>query len=142
MHACIVTCGGLCPGLNTVIREIVSSLSYMYGVKRILGIDVSFCDCNLLLTKTNTVFICFIFTCLRLFQGGYRGFYAKNTVSLDSKVVNDIHKRGGTILGTSRGGHDTTKIVDSIQDRGINQVLITITSLHRVLFQEYIQTRS
>jgi 6-phosphofructokinase 1 len=67
----------------------------MYGVKRILGID-----------------------------GGYRGFYAKNTVSLDSKVVNDIHKRGGTILGTSRGGHDTTKIVDSIQDRGINQVYI------------------
>ncbi|KAF3500254.1 hypothetical protein F2Q69_00043872 [Brassica cretica] len=39
VHACIVTCGGLCPGLNTVIREIVSSLSYMYGVKRILGID-------------------------------------------------------------------------------------------------------
>ncbi|KAJ4870100.1 ATP-dependent 6-phosphofructokinase 3 [Raphanus sativus] len=95
VHACIVTCGGLCPGLNTVIREIVSSLSYMYGVKRILGID-----------------------------GGYRGFYAKNTVPLDSKVVNDIHKRGGTILGTSRGGHDTTKIVDSIQDRGINQVYI------------------
>ncbi|KAK4374400.1 hypothetical protein RND71_005077 [Anisodus tanguticus] len=37
------------------------------------------------------------------------------------KVVNGIHKRGGTILGTSRGGHDTKKIVDSIQDRGINQ---------------------
>ena len=55
-------------------------------------------------------------------QGGYRGFYAKNTVQLDPKVVNDIHKRGGTILGTSRGGHDTSKIVDSIQDRGINQV--------------------
>lgn len=35
--------------------------------------------------------------------------------------MNDIHKRGGTILGTSRGGHETTKIVDSIQDRGINQ---------------------
>ncbi|KAF8051779.1 hypothetical protein N665_1668s0007 [Sinapis alba] len=92
VHACIVTCGGLCPGLNTVIREIVSSLSCMYGVNRILGID-----------------------------GGYRGFYAKNTIPLDSKAVNDIHKRGGTILGTSRGGHDTTKIVDSIQDRGINQ---------------------
>lgn len=37
-------------------------------------------------------------------------------------MVNDIHKRGGTIIGTSRGGHDTSKIVDSIQDRGINQV--------------------
>ncbi|KAK3210584.1 hypothetical protein Dsin_015290 [Dipteronia sinensis] len=95
VHACIVTCGGLCPGLNTVIREIVCGLYHMYGVKRVLGID-----------------------------GGYRGFYAKNTVPLTPKVVNDIHKRGGTIIGTSRGGHDTSKIVDSIQDRGINQVFI------------------
>lgn len=55
-------------------------------------------------------------------QGGYRGFYARNTIPLTPKVVNDIHKRGGTILGSSRGGHDTSKIVDSIQDRGINQV--------------------
>ena len=38
--------------------------------------------------------------------------------------MNDLQKRGGTILGTSRGGHDTSKIVDSIQDRGINQVYI------------------
>lgn len=38
--------------------------------------------------------------------------------------MNDIHKRGGTILGTSYGGHDTSKIVDSIEDRGINQVYI------------------
>ncbi|KAE9603791.1 hypothetical protein Lal_00002337 [Lupinus albus] len=95
VRACIVTCGGLCPGLNTVIREIVCGLSYMYGVNKVLGID-----------------------------GGYRGFYSKNTVTLTPKVVNDIHKRGGTILGTSRGGHDTGKIVDSIQDRGINQVYI------------------
>jgi 6-phosphofructokinase 1 len=43
---------------------------------------------------------------------------------LTPKSVNDIHKRGGTILGSSRGGHDTTKIVDSIQDRGINQVYV------------------
>ncbi|KAH7282804.1 hypothetical protein KP509_35G048000 [Ceratopteris richardii] len=57
-------------------------------------------------------------------QGGYRGFYSRNTVPLNLKVVNDIHKRGGTILGTSRGGHDTTKIVNSIEDRGINQVYI------------------
>uniref|UniRef100_A0A453QPR8 Phosphofructokinase domain-containing protein n=1 Tax=Aegilops tauschii subsp. strangulata TaxID=200361 RepID=A0A453QPR8_AEGTS len=93
VHACIVTCGGLCPGLNTVIREIVCGLSDMYGVTKILGI-----------------------------QGGYRGFYARNTIDLTPKSVNDIHKRGGTILGSSRGGHDTMKIVDSIQYRGINQV--------------------
>lgn len=95
VHACIVTCGGLCPGLNTVIREIVCGLHHMYGVSKVLGI-----------------------------VGGYRGFYSRNTVNLTPKVVNDIHKRGGTILGTSRGGHDTSKIVDSIQDRGINQVYI------------------
>ncbi|PKU82142.1 6-phosphofructokinase 3 [Dendrobium catenatum] len=95
VHACIVTCGGLCPGLNTVIREIVCGLSHMYGVTKILGIE-----------------------------GGYKGFYARNTVPLTPKSVNDVHKRGGTILGTSRGGHNTSKIVDSIQDRGINQVYI------------------
>lgn len=95
VHACIVTCGGLCPGLNTVIREIVCSLHDMYGVKRVVGIE-----------------------------GGYRGFYSRNTIPLTPKGVNDIHKRGGTVLGTSRGGHDTKKIVDSIQDRGINQVYI------------------
>jgi hypothetical protein len=43
VRACIVTCGGLCPGLNTVIREIVYSLYHMYGVTRVLGIDVSNC---------------------------------------------------------------------------------------------------
>ncbi|GMP94965.1 hypothetical protein CsSME_00044201 [Camellia sinensis var. sinensis] len=67
----------------------------MYGATKVLGID-----------------------------GGYRGFYSRNSITLTPKVVNDIHKRGGTIIGTSRGGHDTSKIVDSIQDRGINQVYI------------------
>lgn len=41
VRACIVTCGGLCPGINTVIREIVCGLNYMYGVDDILGIEVS-----------------------------------------------------------------------------------------------------
>lgn len=59
-------------------------------------------------------------------QGGYRGFYARNTMPLTPKIVNDIHKRGGTVLGTSRGGHDAMKIVDNIQDRGINQVNIHV----------------
>ncbi|CAL9195508.1 unnamed protein product [Musa hybrid cultivar] len=96
VHACIVTCGGLCPGLNTAIGEIVCGLYGMYGVRKVLGIEVS----------------------------GYRGFYSSNTTNLTQKSVNDIHKRGGTILCTSRGGHDTLKIVDSIEDRGINQVYI------------------
>ncbi|KAM6585210.1 hypothetical protein CsatB_012212 [Cannabis sativa] len=82
VNACIVTCGGLCPGLNTVIREIVCCLHHMYGVNTVHGIE-----------------------------GGYKGFYARNTIPLTPKIVNDIHKRGGTILGTSRGGHHTSKIV-------------------------------
>nr|GMD52088.1 ATP-dependent 6-phosphofructokinase 4, chloroplastic-like [Ipomoea batatas]GMD55580.1 ATP-dependent 6-phosphofructokinase 4, chloroplastic-like [Ipomoea batatas] len=45
-------------------------------------------------------------------------------MKLTPKIVNDIHKRGGTFLQTSRGGHDTKKIVDNIEDRGINQVYI------------------
>ncbi|KAJ4768527.1 ATP-dependent 6-phosphofructokinase [Rhynchospora pubera] len=92
---CIVTCGGLCPGLNTVIRELVCGLNHMYNVTHVLGIEA-----------------------------GYKGFYSKNTVELTPKSVNDIHKRGGTVIGTSRGGHDTVKIVDNIEDRGINQVFI------------------
>ncbi|KAK3041191.1 hypothetical protein RJ639_028451 [Escallonia herrerae] len=95
VKACIVTCGSLCPGINTVIREIVCGLYNMYGVKRVLGI-----------------------------HGGYKGFHSRNTISLTPKAVNDIHKRGGTVLETSRGGHNATRIVDSIQDRGINQVYI------------------
>ncbi|CAL4902581.1 unnamed protein product [Urochloa decumbens] len=95
VRAAIVTCGGLCPGLNTVIRELVCGLHDMYGVTSVLGIE-----------------------------GGYKGFYASNTVDLTPRSVNGIHKRGGTVLGTSRGGQDTAKIADSIQDRGINQVYI------------------
>ncbi|TKW16660.1 hypothetical protein SEVIR_5G313700v4 [Setaria viridis] len=95
VKACIVTCGGLCPGLNTVIRELVCGLSHMYNVNDVFGI-----------------------------QNGYKGFYSSNYLSMIPKSVNDIHKRGGTVLGTSRGGHDTKKIVDNIQDRGINQVYI------------------
>ncbi|XP_050886079.1 ATP-dependent 6-phosphofructokinase 6 isoform X3 [Lathyrus oleraceus] len=95
VRACIVTCGGLCPGINTVIREIVCGLNNMYGVQDVLGIEE-----------------------------GYKGFYSKNTMKLTPKVVNDIHKLGGTFLRTSRGGHDTNKIVDNIEDRGINQVYI------------------
>ncbi|CAO2205299.1 unnamed protein product [Urochloa humidicola] len=95
VNAAIVTCGGLCPGLNTVVRELVCGLYDMYGVTSVVGIE-----------------------------GGYKGFYSKNTIPLTPKSVNDIHKRGGTVLGTSRGGHDTAKIVDCLQDRGINQVYI------------------
>ncbi|OIT37439.1 PREDICTED: ATP-dependent 6-phosphofructokinase 2 [Nicotiana attenuata] len=95
VKAAIVTCGGLCPGLNTVIRELVVGLWEMYGVREIFGI-----------------------------KAGYRGFYSYDPVLLNRKMVDDWHKRGGTVLETSRGGFDLNKIVNAIQDHGFNQVYI------------------
>lgn len=95
VHAGIVTCGGLCPGLNDVIRAIVRSLWYLYGVRRITGI-----------------------------RYGYKGLlsdYGFDVVNLDPDVVDDIHKIGGTLLGTSRGGGErTSDIVDTIEQLNLN----------------------
>jgi 6-phosphofructokinase 1 len=98
VKAAIVTCGGLCPGLNTVIREVVMSLWYNYEVKEIYGI-----------------------------KWGYKGFYTDvdtNWLKLKPKDVSDIHKQGGTFLGSSRGGFDGEKIINSLLERGISQVYI------------------
>ncbi|KAJ7202232.1 hypothetical protein O6H91_04G058400 [Diphasiastrum complanatum] len=95
VKAAIVTCGGLCPGLNTVIRELVNGLWHQYGVRQISGV-----------------------------LAGYRGFYSSDTVYLDPKVVDSWHKVGGTMLDTSRGGMDLKKIVNSIEDRGYNVLFI------------------
>ncbi|OUZ99255.1 Phosphofructokinase domain [Macleaya cordata] len=92
VRAAIVTCGGLCPGLNTVIRELVIGLRELYGVREIFGVTA-----------------------------GYRGFYSMEPKPLDPKLVHDWHKRGGTVLETTRGGFDLKKIVDAIEDRGFNQ---------------------
>ncbi|CAL9162506.1 unnamed protein product [Musa hybrid cultivar] len=93
VRAAIVTCGGLCPGLNTVIRELVVGLWEIYGVRRIFGVP-----------------------------SGYRGFYSAEPVPLDPKMVDGWHKRGGTVLTTSRGGFNLEKIVDGIEKHGFNQV--------------------
>ncbi|KAL6200841.1 hypothetical protein ACLB2K_024556 [Fragaria x ananassa] len=95
IKAAIVTCGGLCPGMNTVVRELVLALWDLYGVRQIFGI-----------------------------KAGYRGFYSTNPIQLDPKLVHNWHKNGGTVLETSRGGFDLHKIVDAIQNRGYNQVYI------------------
>jgi 6-phosphofructokinase 1 len=97
VRAAIVTCGGLCPGLNVVIREIVMSLYYNYEAKEIWGV-----------------------------KWGYKGFYSgdDNWMRLDPKVVKNIHKQGGTILGSSRGGFDGEKILAALSERGINQVYV------------------
>ncbi|MBN1500840.1 MAG: ATP-dependent 6-phosphofructokinase [Spirochaetes bacterium] len=97
--AAIVTCGGLCPGLNDVIRGLVMVLWYMYGVKEILGI-----------------------------RYGYQGLTFSSEdkpVKLSPEVVEDINTQGGTILGSSRGDQSPVEIADFLVKNGIN-ILFTI----------------
>jgi len=84
----IVTCGGLCPGLNNVIRSLVNELHYRYGISRVIG-----------------------------FQYGYEGLvpkYNHSVIELTSSMVNNIHLSGGTLLGSSRGDQDVEKMVDTL----------------------------
>ena len=100
VHAGIVSCGGLCPGINDVIRSLVRCLWHRYGVRRISGI-----------------------------QYGYRGFLPESQFgikTLDPRLVDDIHKLGGTILGSARGGgKEVSKIVDTLERLNLN-MLFTI----------------
>ncbi len=99
VHAAIVTCGGLCPGLNDVIRAITRTLWYFYGVERISGI-----------------------------RYGYRGFRPEFNLTpmlLNPDVVDDIHNLGGSLLGSSRGYGEVEPIVDALERMNIN-VLFTI----------------
>ncbi len=92
--AAIVTCGGLCPGLNDVIRSLFLELHMNYGVKNILGIRHGYLGLNE--------------------QAG------EPPVALSMETVEDIHREGGTILGTSRGPQDTTAMVDFLEKLGID----------------------
>ncbi|HSL86222.1 MAG TPA: ATP-dependent 6-phosphofructokinase, partial [Bacteroidales bacterium] len=90
----IVTCGGLCPGLNNVIRSLVNQLYYRYGISRILGIKY-----------------------------GYEGLipdYNHPVVDLTPSMVSNIHLSGGTFLGTSRGQQDVGRMVDTLEILSIN----------------------
>jgi 6-phosphofructokinase 1 len=90
----IVTCGGLCPGLNNVIRSLVNELYYRYGISRVLG-----------------------------FQYGYEGLissYNHPVIELTAPMVNFIHLTGGTFLGSSRGNQDVEKMVDTLEIMNIN----------------------
>lgn len=97
-RAGIVTCGGLCPGFNDVIRALVLELSFRYGVKRIFG-----------------------------FRNGYQGFIARHghpVMELTPDLVSHIHEDGGTLLGTSRGQQDSVEIVDCLEQLGISQLFV------------------
>jgi 6-phosphofructokinase 1 len=92
--AAIVTCGGLCPGLNNVIRSLVMELFHRYSIKNIIGIKY-----------------------------GYEGFipsYNHSYIELNPENVSNIHSLGGTILGSSRGMQDVSIIVDELEKMNIN----------------------
>jgi 6-phosphofructokinase 1 len=79
----IVTCGGLCPGLNDVIRAIVLGLFYHYDVKTVFG-----------------------------FRYGYEGLthcHGHTPLELTPEIVKDIHKMGGSVLASSRGPQDVSE---------------------------------
>lgn len=93
-RAAIVTCGGLCPGLNAVIKGVVQVLHFDYGVRNIFGIPY-----------------------------GYRGLdpnYGHSPVLLTPELVDTAHEDGGTILGSSRGDQDVGTMVDTLQRLSIN----------------------
>lgn len=95
----IVTCGGLCPGLNDVIRALTFCSLETYGVKRVLG-----------------------------FKYGYEGLVAKYyhyPIELTSDNTDEIHEKGGTILKSSRGAQNTGEIIDTLVHYGVN-ILFTI----------------
>lgn len=92
--AAIVTCGGLCPGLNDIIKGIVSNLFYRYGVTRVFG-----------------------------FRYGYEGLiqrYGHVPMVLKPESVSSIHNFGGTILGSSRGPQSIEEMVDLLEEMKID----------------------
>ena len=95
VHAAICTCGGICPGLNNVIRAIVRCLWFRYGVRRITGIKY-----------------------------GYQGLLPTSMeapIILNPDVVDEIQEKGGTILGSARGGgKQTGDIVDTLERMNVN----------------------
>jgi 6-phosphofructokinase 1 len=96
VRAGIVTCGGLCPGLNNVVRSLFLELHYGYRVAEVVG-----------------------------FRMGYHGLDPERGLEplvLSPDAVDDIHKQGGTVLGTSRGPVDIDRAVDHLIARGIDML--------------------
>jgi len=92
--AAFVTCGGLSPGLNNVIRSGFLELTHNYGVRRILGI-----------------------------RNGYAGLNPDSgfdPITLTHRFVHDIHHLGGTVLGSSRGAQDPSITVDFLEEQEID----------------------
>jgi 6-phosphofructokinase 1 len=92
--AAIVTCGGLCPGINDVIRAIIMELFYRYGVKNAVGIKYGF--------------------------QGLIPKYGHQVMELTPDIVKDIHTSGGSILSSSRGMQEPVEMVNTLKRMNID----------------------
>ena len=124
VKAAVVTCGGLCPGLNNVIRQIVLDLRHLYGVTTVFG--VRYGDVALVVSRCPRRCCAGITHCTCCHRNGYEGFHADTEppLMLTPEVVGPIHHQGGSILGAGRGGFDIDVILNFMQDRGINQLYV------------------
>jgi len=92
--AAFVTCGGLSPGLNNVIRSGFLELTHNYGVHRVLGI-----------------------------RNGYAGLNPDSGLEptfMTERFVRNIHHLGGTVLGSSRGAQEPAIVVDFMEAKQID----------------------
>lgn len=95
VRAAIITCGGLTPGINTLIKELVVCLIQNYKVPKVYGIKYSF-----------------------------QGLLEDNIVELDVETVRTIHHSGGNFLGFYRSEVKIEAILDKLVEKGINQLYV------------------
>lgn len=98
VRAAVVTCGGLCPGINDVIRALYMELHYRYRVKDVIGI-----------------------------RYGYTGLVPRigvPPVHIMPNMVENIHREGGTFLGSSRGPQDPKEMVDFLERERIDMLFV------------------
>jgi len=97
VRAAVVTAGGLCPGINEVVRSVVMTLTHQYGVGDIQGI-----------------------------RYGLRGFMAQDVppVKLDHEAVHDIHREGGSFLGSSRGTPPVEDIIRFLDRNAVSMIFL------------------
>jgi 6-phosphofructokinase 1 len=94
----IVVCGGLCPGINNVIKALVQTLHYRYQAKKVFG-----------------------------FKYGYEGLTPNapvQPIELLTSHVRDIHQFGGSYLGTSRGPQSISKMVDTLAQLELSMLFV------------------
>ena len=95
VKAGIASCGGLCPGLNVVIRELYITLNIHYGCPEVWGVHY-----------------------------GYGGIYSGQWERITLDTIKNLQFLGGTFLGSSRGGFDADKMIAALLAKGINQLYV------------------